>query len=88
MRASRRAVLLDLHVEEKHRRRGAGTTLLAAAVARAPGYTWSTTPIGPDPIAVAFAAHVPLPGSAPAFACTHQVRAGAVGDRASWTRWW
>lgn len=84
----RRAVLLGLEVEPAHRRRGAGRVLVAAAVARAAGYDWSTVPVGTDPVAVAFAARTRLPGPAPPYACSHQVAAGAVSERARWTRWW
>ncbi|WP_329052977.1 hypothetical protein OG738_09690 [Amycolatopsis sp. NBC_01488] len=57
----RRAVLLHLEVELKHRRR---------------------------PLAIAFWARVGVPGPAPAWACSHQIQAGAVPENARWTRWW
>ncbi|UMP00033.1 hypothetical protein [Amycolatopsis sp. EV170708-02-1] len=50
----RRAILVHIEVEKKHRRRGAGRVLVAAAAARAPRYDWTTLPIGQDPMTVAF----------------------------------
>ncbi|WP_143104795.1 GNAT family N-acetyltransferase [Amycolatopsis regifaucium] len=54
----RRALLVHVEVEEKHRRRGAGRVLVAAAVVRAPRCEWTMFPIGEDPVAVAFWASV------------------------------
>lgn len=57
MRASRRGLLLGLHVEARHRRRGVGRVLARAAAARGGGFSWSANP--PDePDAAAFWAKV------------------------------
>ena len=82
------AVLLGLAVEPQHRRRGAGSVLVAAAKARGQGYRWSSNPIGTDPVAIAFWGRVGLVGESRPAACTHQIDAGAVPEQARWTPWW
>ncbi|MGY6658696.1 hypothetical protein ACXIZN_41710 [Amycolatopsis sp. TRM77291] len=84
----RRAVLIHVEVEEKHRRRGAGRVLVAAAAARAPRYDWTTLPIGHDPITVAFWARVGAIGPPSPYPCTHQTEQGVVPGESRWTKWW
>ncbi|MEV5721732.1 GNAT family N-acetyltransferase [Amycolatopsis mediterranei] len=40
----RRGLLLGLHLEPKHRRRGVGRVLARAAAARGVGFSWSANP--------------------------------------------
>jgi GNAT superfamily N-acetyltransferase len=75
------AVLVGLAVELAHRRRGAGTVLVAAAKARGNGYRWSSTPIGTDPVAIAFWGRVGLLGEPRPAGCTHQIDVGAVTEQ-------
>ncbi|MEU3770795.1 GNAT family N-acetyltransferase [Amycolatopsis keratiniphila] len=84
----RRAIIVHVEVEEKHRRRGAGSVLVAAAVARADRYDWSMLPIGQDPVAVAFWASIGAVGPTSPYPCTHQVDANVVPAESRWTKWW
>ncbi|SEB47033.1 hypothetical protein SAMN04489727_2006 [Amycolatopsis tolypomycina] len=52
----RRGVLGPVQVDASYRRRGFGTTLVAAALARGPGYRWSTTALDQSVAARAFCA--------------------------------
>lgn len=55
-----RAATLDyVHVVADHRRLGYGRTLVAAAVARAPGYRW-TAPLPDGPVAQSFRARIAM----------------------------
>lgn len=49
-----RGVIEHIRVDEQYLRRGLGTILVAAALARAPGYRWSTTAVNKDLPARAF----------------------------------
>ncbi|GHG30031.1 MULTISPECIES: GNAT family N-acetyltransferase [Amycolatopsis] len=70
----RRGLLLGLHVEPRHRRRGVGRVLARAAAARGGGFSWSANP--PDEAdAAALWARVGAP-RAPASPCSHQEAAG------------
>ncbi|MEU3623002.1 GNAT family N-acetyltransferase [Amycolatopsis coloradensis] len=84
----RRAVLVSVEVEEKHRRRGAGRILVAAARARATRYHWTMLPLGEDPVAVAFWATVGALGPHNPHPCTHQIDAQVVPAESRWTQWW
>ncbi|MEU8416963.1 hypothetical protein AB0C24_29610 [Amycolatopsis japonica] len=74
----RRAILVHIEIEEKHRRRGAGSVLVAAAAARGPRYQWTTLPIDRDPTSIAFWARTGAPGPAAPHPCTHQLEAQVV----------
>ncbi|HKN54919.1 MAG TPA: GNAT family N-acetyltransferase [Amycolatopsis sp.] len=56
-----RGVIEQVRVDEPYRRRGFGTLLVATALARRPGYRWSTTPIEDTIAARAFWAAQRLP---------------------------
>ncbi|MQA10529.1 MAG: GNAT family N-acetyltransferase [Pseudonocardiaceae bacterium] len=75
----RRAVLEHVRVDEKYRRMGYGRVLVAAAVARAPGYSWSTTTMDTSLATRAFWAAVgdQVPGDigGPPNYCTDMLRA-------------
>jgi GNAT superfamily N-acetyltransferase len=58
-----------VQVTADYRRLGYGRTLVAAALARAPGYDW-TAPVPANPIAHAFCVRIDLPRSGPA--CAHR----------------
>ncbi|MFE0023354.1 hypothetical protein [Amycolatopsis sp. NPDC059021] len=82
------AIFLDLLTETRHRRRGVGRVLVAAARARGSGYRWTSLPRLTDAVATAFWARVGPLGPTPAHACGHHVAAGTVSERYRWTRWW
>ncbi|WP_410663463.1 hypothetical protein [Amycolatopsis sp. lyj-84] len=84
----RRAILVHVDIEEKHRRRGAGSVLVAAAAARGSRYEWTTLPIDRDPTSVAFWARTGAPGPAAPRPCTHQLEAKVVPAAARWSKWW
>ncbi|WP_037305701.1 GNAT family N-acetyltransferase [Amycolatopsis orientalis] len=85
----RRAILVSVGVEEKHRRRGAGRVLVAAARARATRYHWTMLPLGEDPVTVAFWATVGAVGPQSPHPCTHQIEQGVVPAESRWTKkWW
>ncbi|WP_228694913.1 GNAT family N-acetyltransferase [Amycolatopsis japonica] len=84
----RRAILVHVEVEEKHRRRGAGRVLVNAAVKRGAEFGWSMLPIGRDPVVVAFWARVGAVGPASPHPCTHQGEAKVVPAESRWTKWW
>ncbi|AGM07085.1 hypothetical protein [Amycolatopsis keratiniphila] len=84
----RRAILVNVEVEEKHRRRGAGSVLVAAAVARAARFEWTMLPIGQDPVAVAFWARIGAVGPTSPYPCSHQVEQKVVPAQFQWTQWW
>ncbi|ANN21085.1 hypothetical protein SD37_39555 [Amycolatopsis orientalis] len=84
----RRAILVHVDIEEKHRRRGAGSVLVAAAAARGPRYQWTTLPIDRDPTSIAFWARTGAPGPAAPHPCTHQLEAKVVPADARWAKWW
>jgi GNAT superfamily N-acetyltransferase len=69
-----RGVIEHVRVDEQFLRRGLGTVLVAAALARGPGYTWSTTAVDKAVAARAFWATfrpaVPLAIGEP-FYCSH-----------------
>jgi GNAT superfamily N-acetyltransferase len=70
----RRGVIGPVRVEAPYRRRGFGTVLVAAALARGAGYRWSTTAINESVIARAFCATQRWPEGAQLrtpFYCTH-----------------
>jgi GNAT superfamily N-acetyltransferase len=81
----RRGVLLGLHVEPRHRRRGVGRVLARAAAARDGGFSWSANPPH-EPDAAAFWAKVGAP-RAPASLCSHQEAAGLTIEP-RWPKWW
>ncbi|MEU4674482.1 GNAT family N-acetyltransferase [Amycolatopsis sp. NPDC023774] len=66
-------------VAERHRRRGIGSLLLDAALARGPGYTWSTVPFDVDVVELkAFRAKQDLPENVQVdepFYCSHMLEA-------------
>jgi GNAT superfamily N-acetyltransferase len=74
------AVLVGLAVDLAHRRRGAGTVLVAAAKARGDGYRWSSNPIGTDPVAIAFWSRVGLLGDPQPAWCTHQIKEDELSE--------
>jgi GNAT superfamily N-acetyltransferase len=75
----RRGVLVHLAVDVPHRRRGLGRVLLDAALARGPGYTWSTVKFNEDDVTLrAFRATAELPESVQMrepFFCSHMLEA-------------
>lgn len=76
----RRAVLEQVRVDPAYTRRGYGRLLVAAAVAVAPEFAWSTTAVDQaNPIARAFWAAVDWPGQlgTPAY-CTDMRRAAGL----------
>ncbi|WP_439381596.1 GNAT family N-acetyltransferase [Amycolatopsis lexingtonensis] len=74
--SSCRAATLDyVHVTAEHRRLGYGRTLVAAVVARAPGYRW-TAPLPSGPVASSFRARIAMRRAGPP--CLH---AGAADLR-------
>ena len=85
-RIERRGLVLSLEVEPRHRRRGVGQLLVAAARTRGAGYDWSSNSIGTDPIVVAFWARIGAP-RVPAQPCSHQAAASVITDH-NWDRWW
>lgn len=81
----RRGLLLGIHVEPQHRRRGVGRVLARAAAARGAGYRWSANP--PDePDSAAFWARIGPPPPAPAAPCSHQQAAG-IHIEPRWPKW-
>ncbi|MEV6832122.1 hypothetical protein [Amycolatopsis sp. NPDC051102] len=78
-------LLLGLHVEVRHRRRGVGRVLTHAAAARGSGFAWSANP-PEEPGAAAFWAKIATP-RAPASPCSHQEAAG-LRIEPRWPRWW
>ncbi|EWM19873.1 GNAT family N-acetyltransferase [Kutzneria sp. 744] len=60
----------DVHVTPDHRRLGYGRTLVAAAFARAPAYTW-TAPIPGSAVGLAFRTRIEVPRSG--VVCVHRV---------------
>lgn len=83
----RAALLVGVHVEQQHRRRGVGTVLVAAARARGHSYRWSANPPATrDPITDAFWARLGAPPS-PARPCSHQQAAG-INLQPRWPRWY
>jgi GNAT superfamily N-acetyltransferase len=71
-RIEKRAVLEQLLVTEKHRRRGVGRVLVAAALALGAGYDWSMVKPGSSLEARAFWARLGLVcGPATPFYCSH-----------------
>ncbi|HEY2041654.1 MAG TPA: GNAT family N-acetyltransferase [Jatrophihabitans sp.] len=79
----RRGVLVYLAVDGPHRRRGLGRVLLDAALARGPGYTWSTVKFDEDDVTLrAFRATAELPESVQVrepFFCSHMLEANGEG---------
>lgn len=69
-----RGVIGPVRVETAYRRRGFGTVLIAAALARGAGYRWSTTAIAESVTARAFCAAQHWPNGAELgspFYCSH-----------------
>jgi GNAT superfamily N-acetyltransferase len=70
----RRGVIGRIRVDACYRRRGFGTVLVAAALARGPGYRWPTTAFGESVAARAFCAAQCWPDGAQLgspFYCSH-----------------
>ncbi|GAB3167400.1 hypothetical protein GCM10027258_92690 [Amycolatopsis stemonae] len=80
----RRGLLLGLHVEPRHRRRGVGRVLARAAAARGAGFSWSANP-AEEPDVAAFWARVGAP-PAPANPCSHQEDSG-LRIEPRWPKW-
>lgn len=75
-RASKRAVLERIRVDDRHRRLGYGRVLVTAALTLAPDYAWSTARVPDDPVVRAFWASVSWPGDLGSQAwCTDMDRA-------------
>ena len=75
-----RAVLEQVRVDTGYLRRGYGRVLIAAVLALAPAYDWSTTAVDrADPVACAFWAAVHWPGTlgTPAY-CSDMLRAAEL----------
>ena len=74
----RRGVLVNVTVADQHRRRGIGGVLLDVALARGPGYTWSTYKLGDGVDVRAFWASLdlgePVQAGEP-FYCSHVLQA-------------
>jgi ribosomal protein S18 acetylase RimI-like enzyme len=77
----RRGVIEHVKVDPACRRRGYGRALIAAALTRGPGYTWSTASIGEHVEARAFWSALdprePLALGVPAY-CSHMIAANGV----------
>jgi GNAT superfamily N-acetyltransferase len=54
----RRGVIEGVRVEEAYQRRGYGRVLVAAALTRSSGYSWSATKVDDSPVARSFWASV------------------------------
>ncbi|MET7990540.1 GNAT family N-acetyltransferase [Amycolatopsis sp. NPDC005232] len=75
----RRGVLVHVAAAERHRRRGIGGLMVDAALARGPGYTWSTAPFDLDDVELkAFRSTLDLPEPVQVgepFYCSHMLEA-------------
>ncbi|WP_091508231.1 GNAT family N-acetyltransferase [Amycolatopsis sacchari] len=67
----RRAVIEEVEVGEPYRRHGFGRLLIAAAVARAPLYHWSTAAVPDGPARAFLAAVAPPAAIGEPFRCSH-----------------
>jgi GNAT superfamily N-acetyltransferase len=87
--ACRRAVIETVHVDEAMRRHGIGRVLVAAAWARAPGYSWSTAHPDPadDGTARAFWAGLNWSGAGAPQRCHCMHLAAAAEQRAAQQSW-
>ncbi|WP_103349702.1 hypothetical protein [Amycolatopsis sp. CA-128772] len=72
--ACQAATLDYVHVTAGHRRLGYGRALVAAALVRAPGYTW-TAPLPSSGPGTSFRARIPFPRAAPP--CIHRQQTSA-----------